>query len=528
MPTRTFPPFACAALLGCVDPTPPGDDDAGSRYVDQRARVQVDFGAEGREVPPLAYGMHTSVYDNALHDPMLPALVEEAGLGLFRYPGGGYSDNYHWSNHSMSAWSDGDRGYLAPQSDFGNYVAVAEAAEVALMITVNYGSNLQGTGPGEPKEAAAWVAYANGEPEDTTEIGEDSVGNDWRTVGYWAALRASEPLGDDSEHDFLRIAHPEPLGIQYWEIGNEVFGNGYYDVGEFELDLHLPYDGTERRGHPALSPTTYGKEVVRWVEAMKAVDPRIRVGAVLNTPPRDLRWGPTWNEDVLTECGAVIDFGIIHWYSGESPSALLASVDEEIPIMTSELFAAFERHGGSDWERIELALTEVGPGLNYPRTGAGQPAGLFAADTYLSAIAHGIMNVDWLELHNGSFLSERSPAKGHAFQGIRLAHLTAPPGASLVALDSNLGFVDGHAARTATGVNVLLFNRSERQRAEVVVGFEGAGDLSSRGELYRYRRGPELASGDIEGPDTVRLEGDGITLELEPYDMVVVRFPTRD
>ena len=30
------------------------------------------------------------------------------------------------------------------------------------LITVNYGMNSLGTGGGEPKEAAAWVAYANG------------------------------------------------------------------------------------------------------------------------------------------------------------------------------------------------------------------------------------------------------------------------------------------------------------------------------------------------------------------------------
>jgi hypothetical protein len=472
--------------------------------------------------------MHTSVYDNAVHDPRLPELVAEAGLGFFRFPGGGYSDNYHWSEHSMSAWSDGDRGYLAPRSDFGSYVDVVEAAGVAMMITVNYGSNLQGDGPGEPKEAAAWVAYANGDPDDGTEIGKDSVGNDWRTIGYWAGLRASAPLGEDSEHDFLRIEHPEPLGVRYWEIGNEVFGNGFYRVGEFELDLHLAYDGTERLGHPNLSPTTYGKEVVRWMQAMKAVDPNVRVGAVLNTAPRDLLWGPTWNEDVLTQCGDVIDFGIIHWYSGESPSTLLTSVDQEIPVMTAELLDLFQRHGGDDPDRIEIALTEVGPGLNYPRSGAGQPAGVFAADTYLSAIQHGIVNIDWLELHNGSFLSERNDMKGHAFQGIAMAHLTAPPGATLVRFDSNLSFIGGHAALSEDRVAVMLFNRSERQRAEIVVELVGAPDSSARGELFRYSGGPDLASGDIVGPSDVRLKEDTFELELLPYDVVVVRFTLSD
>jgi hypothetical protein len=469
--------------------------------------------------------MHTSVYDNSLHDPRLPELAQEAGLGLFRFPGGGYSDNYHWSNHSMSAWNDGNAGYLAPGSDFGSYVGVAESSGVAMMITVNYGSNLQGNGPGEPKEAAAWVAYANGDPDDTTEIGNDSVGNDWRTVGYWAALRASEPLGDDSDEDFLRIAHPEPIGVEYWEIGNEVFGNGYSTVGEFELDLHLPYDGTKRLANPSLSPTKYGKEVVRWVKAMKAVDPTIHVGAVLNTPPRDLNWGPNWNEDVLAECGDVIDFGIVHWYTGDGPSSLLGSVDEEIPVMTSAVSDLFEQYGGTDPGRLEIAMTEVGPGQKYPRSGAAQPTGVFAADTYLSAVEHGIVNVDWLELHNGSFLSERSDARGPAFQGIRLAGLTAPPGAKLVGLDSNLSIVDGHAAVSDEYLAVMLFDRAERQQADVTVEFAGAPSFVARGELYRYSAGQNLVSGEIEGPSDVRLDNGKLHMELLPYDVVVARFP---
>src|ERR1019366_3339508 len=49
----------------------------------------------------------------------------------------------------------------------------------------------------EPKEAAAWVAYANGNASlfgttnDIT-IGIDSLSNNWRTVGVWAKLRSSD------------------------------------------------------------------------------------------------------------------------------------------------------------------------------------------------------------------------------------------------------------------------------------------------------------------------------------------------
>jgi hypothetical protein len=150
------------------------------------ATVRVDLTSLGASVAPHAFGLHTSVYDNALHDTSVPGLLNDAGIAMLRYPGGGYADNYHWSVHRMTPWDDGNAGYLAPRSDFGSYVGFAESTGSSIMVTVNYGSNLQGTGGGEPKEAAAWVAYANGDPADAALIGLDDSGNDWRTVGFWA------------------------------------------------------------------------------------------------------------------------------------------------------------------------------------------------------------------------------------------------------------------------------------------------------------------------------------------------------
>ena len=92
-------------------------------------------------------------------------------------------------------------------------------------------------------------------------------------LGGYAVFTATSTKGDvDDGKNFLRIERPDPLGITYWEVGNEVYGNGYYANGTddgFELDMHVPYDGTKRLGHPALSGTTYGKGVVecRAVEA---------------------------------------------------------------------------------------------------------------------------------------------------------------------------------------------------------------------------------------------------------------------
>src|SRR5262249_47317711 len=152
---------------------------------------------------------------------------------------------------------------------------------------------------GQPQEAAAWVAYANGDASiygtanDIT-IGVDAEGNNWRTVGYWAHLRTLTPASNpDNQYDFLAINRAAPIGVKYWEIGNETFGTGYYNQSPtnssgfdpgYSESLFAPY-GIDRRGQTNLSPAFYGQKVNQYAAAMKAVDPTIKIGTVLSTPP---------------------------------------------------------------------------------------------------------------------------------------------------------------------------------------------------------------------------------------------------
>lgn len=493
-------------------------------------QIVVDVDEVRAEVPPSAYGLHSSVYDNALHDPALGAELEAAGIGLLRWPGGGYSDNYHWSNHSMTRFFDGSPGYLAEATDFGSYARLTGELGVSVMITVNYGSNLSGTGAGEPKEAAAWVAYANGDPDDDQSIGVDGSGEDWQTVGAWASLRASDPLDQDDGQNFLRISHPEPLDIEYWEIGNEVFGNGYHGGGPgYELDLHLPYDGTLRQGNEALSGRTYGRGVRDYIDAMKAVDPGIQVGAVLNTPPEDYDWGPDWNRQVIAECGEIIDFAIVHWYPASSASGLLRAPGATIPVMVDELRMAFETLAPAQAPRIELAMTELGPGVEGGALSPlSQARGLFATDSYLSLLEHGFFNVDWLELHNGSFLSERGPARGPAFPGIQLAHRLAAPGDALVQTTSNRDRIVAHAARRSDGtLGILVINtmtpEDDAEPTSVLLEM-ASGDLFRVRERFDYAPGPDGESGVVEGPSQVSDLGDPPRIAVEPYQAVLLVF----
>src|SRR5215470_8597943 len=131
---------------------------------------------------PWTLGVDSSVSDNHLADNEAIALLRAAGVTTLRYPGGRIADTFHWSTHSPSNWQGLNHpsvGY-APARNLGSFLRLMEQVGTAVF-TVNYGTNLRGSGGGEPAEAAAWVAYVNGNPGDTKSIGKDSVGNDWQT-----------------------------------------------------------------------------------------------------------------------------------------------------------------------------------------------------------------------------------------------------------------------------------------------------------------------------------------------------------
>jgi hypothetical protein len=533
-PTHPLIPGLLASLLpaACVDSSRSEREEPKTQAIE--AQVTVDFSETRVRVPPLAFGIHASVYDNSLHDPALSGQLQEGGVALLRWPGGGYSDNYHWSTHTMTPFrgNPDDVGYLADGSDFGSFVSVFEDFGGTAMITVNYGSNLAGDGPGEPLEAAAWVAYANGDPEDEHSLGVDGSGNDWETVGAWASLRASSPLDEDDDRNLLRIAHPEPLDLQYWEIGNEVFGNGYYGEPQYEHDGHVPYDGTRREGNPLLSGTTYGAGVVAYAKAMREVDPSIKIGAVLGTPPRDDSWGRSWNSDVLSECAKVIDFVSVHWYPSKQASEIVALPATEIETMTEELRAEFARHGRGDDDPLEIAMTELGgaPGHRLLQD-APQSLALFSADTYITAIEHGFVNLDWLELHNGTYLNERrwgqsqAPGPGPAYYGIRLASLLAGPGDRLVEASSDHSSIVAHASRRADGTyGVLLIDRQLPAAPPAKVTLELAGtELAAPCERFVLGTEDAAQPGVFEGPEEVETLGSLATLELGGYSITLLR-----
>jgi hypothetical protein len=466
------------------------------------ANVAVNVTTTKATIPTTAYGIHTSVYDNNFANTSTPARLNAIGVNTLRWPGGGYADVYHWSTHADTQFENsGNLGYVAANTDIGHFAKLLlSVANQQGIITVNYGSSLDGAHGGEPKEAAALVAYLNGSASSSQSIGVDNTGHDWRTIGYWASLRAAAPLATDDGLNFLRIAHPASLGVKSWEIGNEVFGNGYLGFGG-ESDWHYPYNGSSRTGQAALSPTAYGGNVVSFSQAMKAVDPTIKVGLVLGTENYD-SWAASWDGPALQASCASIDFIIWHDYMGYylAPSYTYKDPADElarsggVAVQVNANQALINSHCGTHAPNIRQFVTETN----------GNPLqdafvnNLFAADTYAGLLENGVANVDWLELHN-TFLDSGDNPQG-PYYAIQLVHTMEAVGDTAVAASTTNSLLGVHAAKKANGsIAVLLINKDPVNTATVTVTISGA-TLQTRGTRYTFNHGTtSLQSSSVSG-----------------------------
>jgi hypothetical protein len=495
-------------------------------------------------------GIYAAVYDNNFRAPTTPPLLQAAGVRAIRYPGGSYADVYHWETATASIQNKGSASetmpYVAANTDFGSFIGLIESVGATGIITVNYGSNPQGTGPGVPQEAAAWVAYANGSPSNTLAIGVDSSGADWKTVGYWAGLRAADKLAVDDGSNFLRISHPTPVGIKYWEVGNELYGNGYYYGGEgWEEDLHLLHNGTPRTGNANLSPAKYGQVFPSFAQAMKAVDPTVQVGAIVHWPYTEYASpnATDWNSSVLTAATcAAMDFGINHWYAGQMTlTDLLTRPRTDIPMMYSALQAKVKALCPSKAGTIPIAVTEWGPNYlsitNVTPPAQTQLIGVFAADSYATFMEQGAINVDWLEIHNNSYL-DTGDVPTWGYHGQQMAGYLANAGDAMVqatvqttAAAFNGGLFQAHASQHADGsVAVMLVNTSPTTVAAATVtvaGLAAGAKLPCVGTRYAYTPGAMNADGVVAAAPIFSTNdaNNRVAVAVPAYSVVVVVFP---
>ncbi len=235
--------------------------------------VAIDQRIYGHFIEHLGSAIYGGIWNSATDqlDPRVLDEVEALNPPLMRWPGGCFSDTYHWEDgigprnlrptRPNLYWGTLGPAYGPDDSNhFGTdeFMAFAEAISATPYINVNFGS-------GTKEEAARWVEYVNG------------------TTATPGGVRRSQN------------GHPEPYGAKLWGVGNEIFGG--WEIGHMEA-------------------APYADRFLEFAGAMKAADPGIELVAV-GCLKNYLTCPEGWNRTVLDQAGSEINYLSLHIYLPE-------------------------------------------------------------------------------------------------------------------------------------------------------------------------------------------------------------------
>jgi hypothetical protein len=495
-----------------------------------RASVSIDLGKAVNVLTDTSLGLPASASDGNVFNPAGLPYLRAAGVTALRFPGNhGVADLYHWSTRTTTRYKGAEAGYFAPESNFGNFAQLAGKLGQAVIV-VNYGANFDGTGGGEPAEAAAWVAYANGDATDTRALGKDSTGEDWKTVGFWAALRGQSSLASDDGLNFLRIQHPKPFGFKLWQVGDQVYNNGYYGSDHVgNPDLHAaaptaPKAFAKLKNDPKLSPSSYAENLKAFAKAMKSVDSTIQIGAALTTPPDGEKGEPGWNRNVLQNACSSLDFVTLDWtlqlllppdWKTLDESALLTNTNASFAAVLDPVLDDYRKYCPKDhFPRLAFAPAGIATWMKveHPVVRA-----LWVADAYATLIESGSVNIAWNEMYGDSMLSEDRKKMGPVYYGLQMLHILAHnPGDLLLDATSNSSLVSVHATHRRDGfIGLMLGNRDPKNAATIKVTFKN-GSIGSTGKRFDYGA-DQYAAGAQVTQSAFTASGDEFTVTVPPY-----------
>jgi hypothetical protein len=150
---------------------------------------------------------------------------------------------------------------------------------------------------------------------------------------------------------------------------------------------------------------------------------------------------------------------------------------------------------------------------------------LFAADVYRLLAESGIVNSDWVELHDPSFLNgANQPAPGY-YGMQKMLHIAAfRPGDEFVTTSSSLATLAVHAThRTDGAFGLVLVNKDSTNSANVKVTISG-GTFALQGTRFDY--GPDqLTAGTGVAKSSVKVDGPVFTVNVPAYSIVDTILP---
>jgi alpha-L-arabinofuranosidase len=371
-------------------------------------------------------------------------------------------------------------------------------------------------GTGTPEEAAAWVRYAN------------------------KTLRTN---------------------VRYWEVGNENYGT-------WEADNNTrPHD-----------PVTYATRFKEYWRQMKAVDPTIKVGAVVAlgedafvnypelqvTNPRTGQVHSGWTPvmlDTLRQLGVTPDFVVYHRYEqgpgGESDLFLLNSA-ASWPNDAAALRQMLEDYLGPKARKVELACTEHNSVFSNPgKQTTSLVNGLFYADAIGNLLKTEFNAMLWWDLRNGQEAgNNNSPSlygwRRYGDYGIVNAADPAGPadryptfyvnkllkhfargGEKVVEAGSDYGSLGVYAVKGADkSLRILVINKHPSATLNATFAIPKLRKHETA-KVFSYGIPQDEAARTGEGSadvqqSTITLEGPTLTFSPGPYSVHVIQLGKRD
>ena len=450
-------------------------------------------------------------------DPDVIRLLADSGLPLLRWPGGNFVSGYHWRDGVGSIDSRPTRTNPAWEglefNLFGTdeFVAFCRAVGCEPMICVN-------AGDGTPEEAAAWVEYCNGAPD--TPMGR-------RRADY---------------------GHPEPYGIRYWEIGNEIYG-------PWQVSWTTPAGNVDR--------------FRRFRSSMLAADPEIELfGCGQGNEPNG-----DWNRRLIEAAGADLRCITDHVLTGGRVDASISPGElfhgfMGYPRVLAQRYADLRQRlldAGQPTPRLAITELQLFAHFHGEPGGEGElsPDTMPRPDTlaealYLSQIVHTCIRLgDFVEMlthsatvnHGGGLGKARervyphpvhhAHAMGHALVGGRPLPLRLRSPSYSTSRDfghippqTDVPVLDAMAVRAPAGdlVLMLVHRGAECGPLELTVEVEGGFTAAAQADTVTLAAGAWHERNTASEPERVRpvegraalVDGRRLTLALVPFSLTRV------
>jgi hypothetical protein len=380
----------------------------------------------------------------------------------------------------------------------------------------------------------------------------DAFANVARTVGAQAFITTNYGSGTAQEAaDWVRYSNiTKQYGFKYWEVGNENYGG-------WESDMHArPHD-----------PFTYAFAARDYINAMKAVDPTIKVGVVVVTGedsyanytdhtvvnPRTGQSHNGWTPVMLATLktlGATPDFVIYHKYDqgpGTEDDAGLLQSAKSWTNDAANLRQQLNDYLGAQAANVELVCTEN----NSVSSGPGKQTtslvnGLFYADSFGQILQTEFNTLMWWILRNGQDAGNNNSSSLYGWRlygdyGMvsgpnspyptyymsKLVSRFAAGGDHVIAATSNYNLLAAYGVKRSDGsVSLLLINKSATASLNASISLAGFAPQSSatvhsygipQDEAARTGTGsPDVATTNFAGAGT------SFVYTVAPYSATVI------